>query len=179
MEKVNLKTDLTNQGEGNLRIEQRISSHPCNKQWLYLYVIPLMFLAVNCSYAQSGESGESGEVIVINKADFLSKVYNYEKNTAEWVYEGTQPCIIDFYADWCGPCKRIAPIMKELATEYKGKIIFYKVDVESERELASVFGINSIPLILFVPVEGKPQAAAGALPKKTMIEQIDQYLLKK
>lgn len=147
------------------------------KQWVYLYFIPLICFTANCSYAQSNGAGDNGEVIVINKADFLSKIYNYEKNTTGWVYEGDKPCIIDFYADWCGPCKRIAPVMKELAAEYKDRILIYKVNVEDERELASVFGINSIPYILFVPVDGDPQAAMGALPKKTMIEQINQFLL--
>ncbi|MDR3194577.1 MAG: thioredoxin [Tannerella sp.] len=135
-----------------------------------------MLFNVNCSNAQSTGNGK-GEVIVMNKADFLSKIYNYEKNSSEWVYEGKRPCIIDFYADWCGPCKRVAPVMKELAAEYKGRIDIYKIDVDSERELASVFGINSIPLILFVPLEGKPQAAAGALPKATIVEQIKEFLL--
>ncbi|MDR1676704.1 MAG: thioredoxin [Tannerella sp.] len=137
-----------------------------------------MFFNITCSKAQSaGNAG--GEVILINKADFLTKVYNYEKNSDQWTYEGKRPCIIDFYADWCGPCRRIAPIMKELASVYKGKIDFYKIDVDREKELATTFGITSIPLILFVPVDGKPQAAAGFLPKETIIEQIDRFLLGK
>jgi thioredoxin len=150
-------------------------SNPLHKsQWMYFFFISLMFFTVNCSNAQS--KGE-GEVIMLNKADFLSKVYNYEKNTDAWVYEGEKPCIIDFYADWCGPCRRVAPIMKELAAAYKDKVVFYKIDVDNEKELAAAFGISSIPLILFVPVDGKPQAAAGALPKETMVEQIDGFLL--
>ncbi|MDR1407592.1 MAG: thioredoxin [Tannerella sp.] len=141
----------------------------------YLLVIPLIFLTVNCSRAQSGKS--EGEVVMIGKADFLSKIYNYEKNSSEWVYEGNKPCIVDFYADWCGPCKRVAPIMKELAAKYKDDVVFYKIDVDNENELASVFGISSIPTILFVPVKGKPQAALGALPKETLVEQIESFLL--
>ncbi|MDR1602799.1 MAG: thioredoxin [Tannerella sp.] len=137
-----------------------------------------MSMTVNCSNAQSNKV-EEGEVIVMNKADFLAKIYNYEANSEEWVYEGNKPCIVDFYADWCGPCKRVAPIMKELAAKYKDDVVFYKIDVDSEHELASVFGISSIPMILFVPVKGKPQASLGALPKETLVEQIESFLLEK
>jgi thioredoxin len=145
----------------------------------YVFVIPLMCLAINCSNAQSGKGEGEGEVIVLNKADFLAMIYNYEKNTEEWVYEGDKPCIVDFYADWCGPCKRIAPIMKELASQYKDDVVFYKINVDNEQELASVFGVSSIPMILFVPVNGKPQAALGALPKATLVTQIENFLLEK
>ncbi|MDD2564145.1 MAG: thioredoxin [Salinivirgaceae bacterium] len=95
---------------------------------------------------------------------FKSKVFDFEKNK-DWTFEGTRPCIIDFYADWCGPCKMVAPILEELATEYDGKVDIYKIDTEKERELAGVFGIQSIPSLLFVPVDGQPQMAQGALPK--------------
>jgi thioredoxin len=145
----------------------------------YLFIIPVVFFASACINAQSTSDSGKGEVIVLNKADFLTKIYNYEKNTSEWVYEGKKPCIIDFYADWCGPCKRVAPIMKELAAEYQNDIIIYKVNVDNERELASFFGINSIPMILFVPMKGKPKAANGAYPKDIIVEEIDQFLLAK
>lgn len=121
---------------------------------------------------------ETGKVIHLTKAEFLSKVFNYEKNPTEWVYEGNKPCIIDFYADWCGPCKRVAPILEELAKEYGDKIIIYKIDVDKENELAATFGIQSIPTILFVPVKGVPQISQGALPKSEFIKQIDNFLLK-
>ena len=121
---------------------------------------------------------ETGKVIHLTKAEFLSKVFNYEKNPTEWVYEGDKPCIIDFYADWCGPCKRVAPILEELAKEYGDKIIIYKIDVDKENELAATFGIQSIPTILFVPVKGVPQISQGALPKSEFIKQIDNFLLK-
>jgi thioredoxin 1 len=97
---------------------------------------------------------------------FKEKVFNYEKNK-EWKFEGDKPCIIDFYADWCGPCKMVAPILEELADEYNDKIDIYKVDTEQEQELAGIFGIRSIPSLLFVPAEGQPQMAMGALPKET------------
>jgi len=135
-----------------------------------------MLLTATCSNAQSKEEGE---VILLNKADFLTKVFNYEKQTEEWKYEGDKPCIIDFYADWCGPCKMIAPIMKELAAEYKNEIVFYKIDTDVEQELAAVFGVSSIPLVLYVPMEGQPQAALGARPKEAMVEIINAILLDK
>jgi thioredoxin len=149
------------------------------KRIKHFFIIPVMIFTVNCTSAQSDGNDGKGEVIVLNKADFLSKIYNYEKHTSDWVYEGTKPCIIDFYADWCGPCKKIAPVMKELAAEYKDDILIYKINVDNERELAAYFGINSIPMILFIPKEGKPQAAMGALPKQTIVDQIDRFLLEK
>ena len=114
-----------------------------------------------------------------NKADFLTKVYNYEKNQSEWVYEGTKPCIVDFYADWCGPCKKVSPILKELAGEYKNDIVIYKINVDNEKELAAAFGIQSIPTLLFIPAKGKPQIAQGALSKEQFVEQINGFLLGK
>jgi len=103
----------------------------------------------------------------LTKETFLTKVFDYEKNK-EWKFEGEKPCIVDFYADWCGPCKMVAPVLEELSKEYEGKIDFYKVDTEAENELAAVFGIRSIPSLLFVPKEGQPQMAMGALPKETL-----------
>jgi thioredoxin len=97
---------------------------------------------------------------------FKSKVFDFEKNT-EWKFEGDKPAVIDFYADWCGPCKMVAPILEELSKEYDGKIDIYKVDTEAQQELAGLFGIRSIPSILFIPMDEKPQMAAGALPKDT------------
>ena len=101
----------------------------------------------------------------LTKDTFLEKVFNDEANK-EWKYSGDKPCIIDFYADWCGPCKMVAPILEELSKEYEGKLYVYKIDTEAEQELASVFGIKSIPSLLFVPMEGQPQMAMGALPKE-------------
>jgi thioredoxin len=112
----------------------------------------------------------------LTKETFKQKVFDYEINK-EWKFIGTSPCIIDFYADWCGPCKTVAPIMEELAEEYKGKVDIYKVDTEAEQELAAVFGIQSIPSILFVPLEGQPQMAMGALPKDSFVEIINEVLL--
>ncbi len=108
----------------------------------------------------------------LTKQTFLDKVFNYETNQ-EWNFSGERPCIIDFYADWCGPCKMIAPIMEELSEEYDGKVDIYKIDTEAEQELAAVFGIRSIPSILFVPVDDQPQMAQGALPKHTFKQVIE------
>lgn len=113
----------------------------------------------------------------LTKQTFLDKVFNFETNT-EWKFNGELPCIIDFYADWCGPCKMVAPILEELATEYKGKINIYKIDTEAEQELAGAFGIRSIPSMLFVPLNEQPQMAVGALPKDSLKQAISDVLLK-
>jgi thioredoxin 1 len=111
----------------------------------------------------------------LTKESFLNKVFNFEKNK-EWKFEGSKPCIIDFYADWCGPCKMVAPVLEELAKDFEGKIDVFKVNTEEELELASAFGIRSIPSFLFVPAEGQPQMAMGALPKETFIKAFKDVL---
>lgn len=116
--------------------------------------------------------------IHLTKAEFLSKVANFETNPTEWKYLGDKPALIDFYADWCGPCKAIAPVLEELAAEYGDRIYIYKINTETEPELASAFGIRSIPSLLFVPMTGQPQMGAGALPKQQLKEAIDNLLLK-
>lgn len=142
----------------------------------------------SCSGSASKANGSQGEEkteetseepVHLTKETFKQKVMNYEANQQDWVFEGNKPCVIDFYADWCQPCKKIAPIMVNLAKEYEGEINVYKIDTEKQKELASVFGIQSIPTILFCPEEGKPQMARGALPKKTFVNIIDEFLLKK
>lgn len=112
----------------------------------------------------------------LTKDIFLKNVFNYETNQ-DWKYEGTLPAIIDFYADWCSPCKMVAPILEELSDEYKDKIKIYKVNTEEEQELAAAFGIRSIPSLLFIPLDGKPQMAQGALPKSSFKEVIENVLL--
>lgn len=117
--------------------------------------------------------------IQLTKEEFLKRVANYEANPSEWKYLGDKPCIIDFYADWCGPCKAVAPILEELAKEYADDIYIYKVDTEKEQELAAAFGIRSIPSLLFCPIGEQPQMAMGALPKETFVQAINDVLLKK
>ena len=116
--------------------------------------------------------------IHLTKTEFLTKVANYEKNPTEWKYVGDKPCIVDFYASWCGPCKMIAPILEDLAKEYEGQIYIYKVNTEEEQELAGAFGIRSIPSLLFCPMHGAPQMAQGALPKDSFKQAIKDVLLK-
>ena len=111
----------------------------------------------------------------LTKETFKAKVFNYEQNK-DWKYEGSVPCLIDFYADWCGPCKMVAPILEELQKEYGNSIVIYKVDTEEQRELAAMFGIQSIPSLLFVPQDGQPQMAMGALPKNTFEKAIADVL---
>ena len=121
----------------------------------------------------------NGKVIHLTKAEFLAKVYNFEKNPEEWKYEGDKPAIVDFYATWCGPCKAIAPVLEKLAAEYKGKIVVYKIDTDKEPELSAAFGIRSIPTLLFIPAKGTPQVAQGALPEEALRKTIDEFLLGK
>ncbi len=124
------------------------------------------------------KTANSGEVVVMDKEIFLSKVFDYEKSK-EWKYKGNKPVIIDLYADWCAPCRQVAPIMKELAKEYAGKIVIYKVNVDKQKELAALFNATSIPLFVFIPMEGEPQFIRGAADKETYKKAIDDFLLKK
>ena len=115
--------------------------------------------------------------IKITTQDFKDKIFDYTKSN-EWSFNGELPAIIDFYADWCQPCKMVAPILEELSDEYAGKINIYKVDTEKEQELSSVFGIRSIPSILFIPKDGQPMMQPGALPKDSLVQVIENELLK-
>ena len=120
----------------------------------------------------------NGQIKHLTKAEFLKKVANYETNPSSWVYLGQRPCMIDFYTTWCGPCKRLAPILEELSKEYAGRIDIYKVDTEKEPALAAAFGVRSIPTLLFCPMGENPQIAQGALPRETLIEVFETVLLK-
>lgn len=117
------------------------------------------------------------EVQYLTTAQFKEKVFDYTKNR-DWQYAGKRPAIIDFYTTWCGPCKRLAPIMETLSEKYKGRVIFYKVDTERERELAALFNISSIPQVLYIPMYGKPQILVGLYPQEQIEEIIEQFLLK-
>ena len=119
----------------------------------------------------------NGEVVVMDKEMFLKDVFDYEKSK-EWNYKGNKPAIIDLYADWCGPCRQTAPIMKELAKEYAGKIVINKVNVDKQKELAALFNATSIPLFVFIPMKGDPQLFRGAADKATYKKAIDEFLLK-
>lgn len=114
----------------------------------------------------------------LTKETFIKKVFDYEKNK-EWKFDGELPAVVDFWAPWCGPCRFLSPIIDELSGELKGKVNFYKVNTDDEQELASVFGIRSIPSLLFIPKDGKPMMAAGALPKTELVKVINENLLAK
>ena len=153
---------------------------------LTVVVFILSMIVMSCSGQQKQHTGKEKEVttketamkpIKLSKADFLAKVVNYETTPDEWKYLGDKPAIIDFYADWCGPCRAVAPIMEELAAEYGDQLYIYKVDTDSERELAGAFGIQSIPSILFIPMNGHPQMTQGALPKSEFKKAIEEVLL--
>lgn len=130
----------------------------------------------------SATSAEAGGTVKLTKEKFLAEVWDYQNSPQEWKYKGTKPALIDFYADWCGPCKIAAPILEELSGEYAGKITIYKIDTQVEQELASVFGISGIPAFLYIPVNGKPTMASGIArskedTKKMFKENIDNILL--
>ena len=149
----------------------------------------LLFLIANASFSGNSKdtkvlSNQSKDfkkmgTIHLTKAEFLSKVANYEKSPTEWKYLGDKPCIIDFYASWCGPCKTIAPILEELAKEYEGQLYIYKINTEEEQELAGAFGVRSIPTVIFCPMVAAPQMSQGAMPKESFVKAINELFLKK
>lgn len=146
------------------------------KRLLLIFAFAMLLLGVSAqNHRGSGESG----VIKLNKALFLKRVINYEKNPNKWVYLGDKPAVIDFYADWCGPCRRLSPIIEELAKEYSGEIYFYKINVDNEKELAETMGISSLPTLVFAPMKGTPSATTGYLPKDALKGVIDDVLLEK
>jgi len=163
----------------------------------FLFVL-IIFLLVSCNGTSGGDKGgtSTGSAAGITKADdnqtaspggkpqhltektFKQKVMDYDKNPKQWVFEGDKPAIVDFYADWCRPCKMIAPYLEELSAEYAGKIDVYKVNTDEERELAAVFGIESLPTVLFIPMQGRPSSQLGAMPKESYKKIIDEFLLR-
>ncbi|MBQ6939041.1 MAG: thioredoxin fold domain-containing protein [Muribaculaceae bacterium] len=134
-------------------------------------IITSLFIAICATFSQAQS------VIELNKQQFLDKVWNYETNPDTWVYNGSLPCVIDFNAKWCGPCRKMEPILKDMARKYDGKIIIYKVDVDKEKELASLFGISSIPAFLFCPTNGEPRGTMGAYPADEFEKIIRTVLL--
>lgn len=144
-------------------------------------LITILAVSLLVFAASASEPGQKKTVkpIELTKASFLEKVFNYKDNPEVWKYAGDKPAIVDFYATWCGPCRITSPILTELAAEYGEEIYVYKIDVDKEPELASVFGIQSIPTFIFVPMGESPQVAMGALPRQSFKEAIDKILLKK
>ena len=155
-----------------------------NKKRLFAIVFALIAIVQlgfcqNYSNKTNNNKAKEMKTIQLTQTDFLTKVMDFQNNPQEWKYLGDKPALIDFYADWCGPCKMIAPVLEELAAEYDDKIYIYKINTEKEEELAALFGIRSIPSILFIPMNGKPEMAQGALPKEAFKKAIDEWLLKK
>ena len=154
------------------------------KKILISISLSLVFLLSNCNAGNpdktknNSNSSTSGSVIVLTNEIFKQKIFNYEVNK-QWKFEGNLPVIIDFYATWCGPCKQLSPRVEEIAKEYAGKIIVYKVDTDAEQLLSQNMGIQSLPTLLFIPLKGQPQATMGALPKETLEKAIHEVLLVK
>ena len=137
----------------------------------------LLFAFLGTSYAQN--KPEESAVIQMNRQMFLDKVFDYTTGATEWKYKGEKPAVIDFYATWCGPCRMIAPILKDLAKEYGDSIVIYKIDTDKEKELSGAMGIQSLPTIVFIPKSGQPQVIIGAADKATFRRAIDEVLLNK
>lgn len=145
----------------------------------------LMSLLASGSFASMPDQPVTidSKPVYLTKSEFIKRVMDYEKNKTEWVYKGDKPAIVDFYADWCGPCKKVAPALEELASEYAGKVYIYKINIDKEPELAGLFGVKNIPTFLIIPMKGKPQMSSGAssnhAENKTRFKQIiDDVLLK-
>lgn len=150
----------------------------------YSILISIVLLMSVLTMKANPGTGDEGAVTKINKAEFLKQVMDYEKNPKQWKYAGTLPCIVDFYADWCAPCRLASPVLEELAKKYKGKIVVYKVNTDQEKELASVFNITGIPAFLWVPTTGNPTMKSGvpnnpAAIKEQFESMINDFLLKK
>ncbi|MDD2411741.1 MAG: thioredoxin domain-containing protein [Bacteroidales bacterium] len=136
----------------------------------------LIMLPFGITYSQKPGDGKKSHVLLMNKSSYIKMVYDYEKNPNTFIYKDNKPSVIDFYADWCAPCRKIAPIMDELSILYKDRVNFYKVNVDFEKELASVHGIRNIPVVMLFPVSGEPQMAMGALQKEQYIQFIENIL---
>jgi thioredoxin len=149
------------------------------KRFLLSLIVIVPFFFSDCK-ADNKESSKSaavaeGPVTILTNDSFKKLIFNYDVNK-EWKYAGNKPAIIDFYADWCAPCRQLSPIVEQIAKEYEGKIVVYKVDTEKEINLSQNLGITGLPTLLFIPVEGKPQVTMGALPKESLVQAIEEIL---
>ena len=140
-------------------------------------LLAMVILATTFTACAQDKKDES-KVKQLTYKEFLKKVWNFENNPNTFVYKGKLPAVIDFYADWCGPCRRVAPIMEQMAEDYEGKLLVYKVNVSEEKDLAAVFQVRSIPMVLFIPVKGNPMMQVGALPESEYRETVEEFLIK-
>jgi len=150
------------------------------KVLLSLLISSLFFITCKSENRSSatGEKAGNNAVVQLTNETFKKVIFNYEANK-EWKYEGTKPAIIDFYADWCGPCRQLSPLVEDVAREYEGKIVVYKVDTDKEKILSQSLGISGLPTLLFIPANGSPQMSMGAIPKESLIKAINEVLLVK
>ena len=142
-----------------------------------LFTLAFCFIVGATSFAQQETKAES-KVKQLTYSEFIKTIWDFEKNNDTFIYKGKLPAVIDFYADWCGPCRRVSPIMEKMANEYDGKLLVYKVNVDNEKQLASVFGVRSIPMVLFIPVKGQPMAQTGAMTEEQYRQVVEKELLK-
>ena len=141
-------------------------------------ILIAMVILATAFTANAQEEKKESQVKQLTYNEFLKKVWDFEKDPNTFKYKGKLPAIVDFYADWCGPCRRVAPIMEKLAEEYEGKLLVYKVNTDQERGLASAFQVKSIPMVLFIPMEGQPMMQVGALPEEGYRKVVEEQLLK-
>jgi thioredoxin 1 len=150
------------------------------KKYSFLLIIMLSLVFSECKADKPGDPGTkstaASNVVQLSDDNFKKMIYNYEINK-EWKFEGEKPAIIDFYADWCAPCRQLSPLVEEIAKEYAGKIDVFKVDTEKEKILAQKLGITGLPTLLFIPEKGMPQVTMGALPKESLVKAINEILL--
>lgn len=144
-----------------------------------LALLPAVILFAGDKDASEKTKESKIKIMELTKEEFIKRVYNYETNPNEWKYEGDKPCIVDFHATWCAPCKMLAPSLEEINQEYNGQIYIYKVDVDKSPELAAIFGVRSVPTLLWIPLEGKPSISQGALPKSQLESIVNKTLLNK
>ena len=137
-----------------------------------------MVILASAFAVNAQENQKETKVKHLTYKEFLSTVWNFESNPNTFIYKGKLPAVIDFYADWCGPCRRVAPIMEKLAEEYDGRLLVYKINVDQEKELSSVFQVKSIPMVLFIPLEGRPSMQVGAMQEEGYRQVIEEQLLK-
>ena len=142
--------------------------------------IKIFFTLLLLGWVTKDFAGNTEDAIIqkLTKADFYQKIMDLEKNPNNWKYSGNLPCIVDFYADWCGPCRQASPILEELAQKYKGQILVYKINIDQEKELAGAFGIQTIPAFLWVPKDGKPTMSNGVASSKEETKAMFEKLIK-